>query len=436
MMRNRWGVEIKKGYHAWATWGNSRVPIDGTISRIDRTSDFARAYGAQVTLENSRGEYTIGADEISEVLPPMRVGRGGVVKANPAEIHIDIGSHNTKGRNVRAKNPSGKWDFYDFKIGSHFLSALVNGDTSGLSDDEESELDTWIESQNLPQPGHWSVTNDEDEFGRDEITGKRGAVTRVQWVFKRGANPTPRLTHSAGYRVNWDTFAGGTSAYNSEHNSYTARSPLGTLYVDPPSRRGGSWHVRFSNDLGRVEGGLWRDVGSARSAASAKKLAREWLESLAGESAMYSSLMGNPTPRLTRYDQPSQRERISERTGRATKTPSARLKNRRLKTHHFAPEGVWANPLTRVKLKSPAQRGGADPSPRLLKRRRVTAKAPPGFYANPVARNSDRYAVQRQKGSRWDTLELFDNREFALIFARAYANAHPTATIRVWDYGK
>lgn len=44
------------------------------------------------------------------------------------------------------------------------------------------------------------------------------------------------------------------------------------------------------------------------------------------------------------------------------------------------------NPLTRVKVKSPAQRGGGEPSPRLTKRRKTTQKAPPGFYANPTPR--------------------------------------------------
>jgi hypothetical protein len=46
------------------------------------------------------------------------------------------------------------------------------------------------------------------------------------------------------------------------------------------------------------------------------------------------------------------------------------------------------NPLTRVKVKSPAQRSGAAPSPRLTKRRKTTQKAPPGFYANPTPRLS------------------------------------------------
>jgi hypothetical protein len=47
---------------------------------------------------------------------------------------------------------------------------------------------------------------------------------------------------------------------------------------------------------------------------------------------------------------------------------------------------VTQNPLTRVKVKSPSQRTKAAPDARLLKRRKTTQKAPPGFYANPTPR--------------------------------------------------
>lgn len=54
--------------------------------------------------------------------------------------------------------------------------------------------------------------------------------------------------------------------------------------------------------------------------------------------------------------------------------------------HSIIEDAPRKNPLTRVKVKSPAQRGGGEPSPRLTKRRKVTQKAPPGFYANPTPR--------------------------------------------------
>lgn len=82
-MRNRWGVEIKRGYYAWANWGNKNTPVEGTITEIDKTSDYAKAYGPGVKLEFPGGSIIVSPDAISQVLPPMRVLKGGIVKANP-----------------------------------------------------------------------------------------------------------------------------------------------------------------------------------------------------------------------------------------------------------------------------------------------------------------------------------------------------------------
>lgn len=92
----------------------------------------------------------------------------------------------------------------------------------------------------------------------------------------------------------------------------------------------------------------------------------------------------NPTPRLDHWEQASQRAHAGPRGG-LTKKPTKRLIQRRLKTHHQPLPGVWANPLVNVKVKSPAQRGKAAPSERLMNRRKTTEKAPKGFYANPGA---------------------------------------------------
>lgn len=36
-----------------------------------------------------------------------------------------------------------KWDHYDYKIAEHCLSALINGDQSGMTDTESVEFDAW-----------------------------------------------------------------------------------------------------------------------------------------------------------------------------------------------------------------------------------------------------------------------------------------------------
>ena len=99
-------------------------------------------------------------------------------------------------------------------------------------------------------------------------------------------------------------------------------------------------------------------------------------------SAEPGNFAANPTPNLEHWEQASQREHVGPRGGKSKK-PSPRLVQRRLKTHHQKMPGVWANPLVRVKVKSPAQRGKAAPDGRLMARRKTTDKAPAGFYANP-----------------------------------------------------
>lgn len=299
-MRNRWGIEIKKGYHAWAHHPRGGT-IEGKIWKIDRDG--------YVTFDSGQ---TATVDDVFEVLPPMRVLKGGVVKANPDEIHIDIGSHNTEGRNVRAKNPAPDW-----------------------RDIDPRSFDT-------PQ----SVRVD---FGDGPV------------------------------------------------------------------------YVVIGTDYGFLHN-IHGDIRQWKTKAGADKAAFEYAERNA-----------NPTPRLQSPTQLSQRSRTLP-NGKTTKRPSTRLQYRRALTRNEAPPGVWANPLTRVRVMSDPQRGG-ELTKRLMKRRKVTKAAPPGFYANPVA-TADRYAVQRQIGSRWKTLELFDLKEFALIFARAIHGKHPKWTIRVWDYGQ
>lgn len=221
-MRNRWGVEIKRGYFAWARTGrNGEREESGRVVKLDSRSDFARAYGAQITLQNDAGrEFTVNSDAITQVLPPMRRTRGGVVKHNP---------------------------------------------------------------------------------------------------------------------------------------------------------------------LSRVA-----------------------------------------------IDSPSQRERTTA-TGKRTKRPSARLIERRVKTASTSRKGIYANPLTRVKVNSPSMATDEAPDARLLDRRKRTAKAPAGFYANPLKPSRERYhvSVMKPRDKSFQSVARFKLWEFAAAYGRALRNAHPTWTVKI-----
>ena len=112
-----------------------------------------------------------------------------------------------------------------------------------------------------------------------------------------------------------------------------------------------------------------------------------------------------------------------------------------MKTHYAKTPGVWANPLVRVKVKSPAQRGKGDPSPRLVARRKTTQKAPEGFYANPLPKHYGSASakewvlieIQKPSDKRFKRHATFEHAAEARVYARALHNAHPTWTIRVSD---
>jgi hypothetical protein len=75
----------------------------------------------------------------------------------------------------------------------------------------------------------------------------------------------------------WNTLGGGTSAFNPNHNSHSTRGDFGEYHVDPPTRRGGNWSLKWANTTGRKapHGGLWHDLGGFRSANEAKAHAAE-----------------------------------------------------------------------------------------------------------------------------------------------------------------
>ena len=61
-----------------------------------------------------------------------------------------------------------KFDYYYYRISSHFASALINEDYTGLTTKEGLQLDSWIEC--LPVMGHFDIEHD-GLFAVCEITG-------------------------------------------------------------------------------------------------------------------------------------------------------------------------------------------------------------------------------------------------------------------------
>ena len=80
------------------------------------------------------------------------------------------------------------WDYYSFTISDYWLSALINGEYSGLDDDEVEVFSEWEQSSLKLVAGtatsHWDF-DDEPYFGKDDITGLMSNVVEVRLLFKK-----------------------------------------------------------------------------------------------------------------------------------------------------------------------------------------------------------------------------------------------------------
>ncbi len=58
-----------------------------------------------------------------------------------------------------------EWDYYKYRIANHYLPVLINGDETGMSDEELAVLSSFIDSAmvNIPEGwnfGHWADCED------------------------------------------------------------------------------------------------------------------------------------------------------------------------------------------------------------------------------------------------------------------------------------
>jgi hypothetical protein len=106
--------------------------------------------------------------------------------------------------------------------------------------------------------------------------------------------------------------------------------------------------------------------------------------------------------------------------------PTKRLVRRRKETA-YAPPGIYANPA-RVSVRAPSMATGEAPTTRLVRRRKATEKAPRGYYANPL---ECRVEVQKYGSKAWVVQARFPIAKAAKDYARALHRAYPTWTIRV-----
>ena len=107
-------------------------------------------------------------------------------------------AHATHGAEAPAerKNPRRpRFEQYDFRVSKSFLPALFNGDTSGLSSEDEAALDRFLARVMKLGRGHWAEIEEDAGFGKDEITGLGSDRALVAWMTER-KNPRRRASES------------------------------------------------------------------------------------------------------------------------------------------------------------------------------------------------------------------------------------------------
>ena len=73
-------------------------------------------------------------------------------------------------------------DYIEYQVGIYFLSALINGDHSGLEPEDDKKLLKWLDSEN-PTNGHWHYDPyAEIFFDRCDITHLWCDVVDLLWI--------------------------------------------------------------------------------------------------------------------------------------------------------------------------------------------------------------------------------------------------------------
>lgn len=79
------------------------------------------------------------------------------------------------------------WDSYDYKVSTYYLSALINGDDSGLEDGDSDDLIRFeVDAHNAARRdgfivGHWSCeSDDEGDYGTCDVSGLYANIVELK----------------------------------------------------------------------------------------------------------------------------------------------------------------------------------------------------------------------------------------------------------------
>ena len=76
-----------------------------------------------------------------------------------------------------------KFDYYEYNISGHWISAIINNDYTGLEEHEEKQLNQFMDT--LPQvDGHWDINDDNPSYKIDDISGLYSDTYSAKLLFE------------------------------------------------------------------------------------------------------------------------------------------------------------------------------------------------------------------------------------------------------------
>lgn len=81
-------------------------------------------------------------------------------------------------------------DYYELTLAGHWLSALINADETGLTDDESADLDAFMRDYYDLEDMTIDIVDDEPSFAVDAVSGLYADCYTVRFYFTNYAmNP-------------------------------------------------------------------------------------------------------------------------------------------------------------------------------------------------------------------------------------------------------
>jgi hypothetical protein len=153
---------------------------EAAMPRSRRNPEWAKKLGS--------GLYK-GARYSAETAHDLYQGAREAHAARSAPAPVEPERKNPRAR-ARAQAHPG-FEQYEFRVENSFMPALINGDTSGLDEDDIDALDRFLAKMPKDRGSHWAVIEDDAGFGPGAITRLGSDRSLVAFMVPKKARGGP-----------------------------------------------------------------------------------------------------------------------------------------------------------------------------------------------------------------------------------------------------